>query len=105
MQKIVRNRGSMNVHAPMFSDSSWHQRLSEVGAANRGAPGAYWLHPFENYQTNCPYLVGSYKAVAAELKRYMSAGYFTYILDIPSSEEEFEHIAAVFELAHEGAAA
>ncbi|HLH39034.1 MAG TPA: LLM class flavin-dependent oxidoreductase [Bryobacteraceae bacterium] len=88
--------------ATKISDSSWHKRLSEIsGSAN----GAYWLHPFENYQTNCPYLVGSYETVSEELRRYMSHGYLTYILDIPQSQEEFEHTAACFDLARQGAAA
>lgn len=88
--------------ATKVSDSSWHKRLSEIGGS---AKGAYWVHPFENYQTNCPYLVGSYESVAEELKRYIAAGYLTYILDIPYAEEEFEHTALCFDLARPGAAA
>ncbi|MGH9559505.1 MAG: LLM class flavin-dependent oxidoreductase, partial [Bryobacteraceae bacterium] len=82
--------------ATKISDSAWHKRLSELGEDNNGT---YWLHPFENYQTNCPYLVGSYESVAREVARYVSAGYKTYILDIPASEEEFEHIGNVFNAA------
>jgi alkanesulfonate monooxygenase len=81
--------------AAKISDSAWHKRLAELGER----PGAYWLHPFENYQTNCPYLVGSYEVVAAELARYMSSGYRTFILDIPAAKEEFEHTSEVFRLA------
>ena len=87
--------------ATKVSDSSWHKRLAEI---SESAKGTYWLHPFENYQTNCPYLVGSYESVAGELRRYISSGYLTYILDIPHSEEEFEHTAACFDLARQGAA-
>ena len=85
--------------ATKVSDSAWHHRLSEISGNLDGARNTYWLHPFENYQTNCPYLVGSYEAVAGELARYMSAGHGTYILDIPAAEEEFDHISAVFKLA------
>jgi alkanesulfonate monooxygenase len=81
--------------ATKVSDSKWHKQLSALG----DRPGTYWLHPFENYQTNCPYLVGNYETVATELARYMGAGYSTYILDIPAAEDEFEHTRAVFELA------
>jgi alkanesulfonate monooxygenase len=91
--------------ANKVSDSAWHKRLAEVGAAVNGLRDTYWLHPFENYQTNCPYLVGSYDEVAFELHRYISVGYGTFILDIPFSEEEFEHIGAVFQLASRSAAA
>jgi alkanesulfonate monooxygenase len=85
--------------ANKVSDSAWHKQLAEIGKHAGADRGTYWLHPFENYQTNCPYLVGRYEKVAAELARYMSAGYRTFILDIPAAEEEFEHISTVFQLA------
>jgi len=59
------------------SDSAWHQRLSEIGKQSKDKRSTYWLHPFENYQTMCPYLVGNYETVATELARYISAGYRT----------------------------
>jgi alkanesulfonate monooxygenase len=95
--------------AQKVSDSVWHQRLSEIGSASANgitprSPDVYWLHPFENYQTNCPYLVGSYESVAAELARYMELGNRTYILDIPIDEGEFEHTGKVFQIASQRAA-
>lgn len=81
--------------ATKVSDSAWHKRLAELKDSGDGR-GAYWLHPFENYQTNCPYLVGNYETVAAEIARYMAGGYHTFILDIPAAEDEFNHIGAVF---------
>lgn len=84
--------------AMKVSDSAWHRRLSDIGSHSNGHRNTYWLHPFETYKTFCPYLVGSYEDVATELARYMAGGYRTYILDIPPSEEEFEHIGTVFQL-------
>jgi alkanesulfonate monooxygenase len=85
--------------AMKVSDSHWHRQLSEMageeGEADEQDP--YWLWPFENYSTFCPYLVGSYERVAAELERYVELGYGCFILDIPPSEEELHHIGAVFE--------
>ena len=89
--------------ATKVSDSVWHHRLTEIGSDSSGAGSTYWLHPFENYQTNCPYLVGSYENVTHELARYVKLGYRTFILDIPAAEEEFEHIAAVFQAASQAA--
>jgi alkanesulfonate monooxygenase len=83
--------------ATKVSDSSWHHRLSKVADESGDSGGAYWLHPFENYQTNCPYLVGSYEDVAEEVARYVEIGYRTFILDIPAAKEEFEHIGRVFQ--------
>jgi len=85
--------------AMKVSDSSWHRQLSEFGTAGASAENPYWLVPFENYKTFCPYLVGSYDRVADEIARYVEAGYRTYILDVPASAEEMEHIGEVFERA------
>jgi alkanesulfonate monooxygenase len=57
----------------------------------------YWLGPFENYRTFCPYLVGSYERVAQELQAYIEVGYGTFILDIPPSEEELQHTSIAFQ--------
>jgi alkanesulfonate monooxygenase len=62
----------------------------------------YWLGPFENYKTFCPYLVGSFESVAAEIERYLTIGYRTFILDIPPDAEELSTIQFVFELAQGG---
>jgi alkanesulfonate monooxygenase len=85
--------------ATKVSDSIWHHRLSEIGSQTGPKRETYWLQPFENYHTNCPYLVGSYNEVADELARYLGFGHRTFILDIPGAEEEFQHIAAAFQLA------
>ena len=85
--------------ATKVSDSAWHHRLSEIGGNSAPAREAYWLQPFENYHTNCPYLVGSYQEVAEELARYVGLGHRTFILDIPAAEEEFRHTALAFRVA------
>jgi alkanesulfonate monooxygenase len=85
--------------ATKVSDSVWHHQLAEIGAEANPNRDTYWLHPFETYKTNCPYLVGSYADVADHLAAYMRLGYLTFILDIPAEREEFPHIAHVFEAA------
>jgi len=78
------------------SDSAWHKQLSQVANSVEERTSPYWLVPFENYKTFCPYLVGSYERVAAELARYIERGYQTIILDIPPTQVELEHIKMVF---------
>jgi alkanesulfonate monooxygenase len=83
--------------AMKVSDSHWHRQLSELGTTPPSAENPYWLGPFENYKTFCPYLVGSYDTVAVELARYIDLGFGTFIVDIPPDEEELGHTALAFE--------
>src|SRR5262249_56156000 len=61
--------------AMKVSDSVWHGQLSALGEAS----GPYWLVPFQNYKTMCPYLVGSYEQVAGELTGSLAGGDRTFI--------------------------
>jgi alkanesulfonate monooxygenase len=81
------------------SDSLWHRQLSHLARASKLERPTYWLHPFENYKTFCPYLVGSYDVVADELSRYIRVGFSTFILDIPHTEEDLTHTSIAFERA------
>jgi len=89
--------------AMKVSDSTWHKQLSEMGAEAGTEDNPYWLTPFKNYKTFCPYLVGSYSRIAEELARYIAVGYETFILDIPPDEEELYHIGVVFDMASKAA--
>jgi alkanesulfonate monooxygenase len=80
--------------ANKVSDSVWHKQLSQLDQTTENNP--YWLVPFNNYKTMCPYLVGSYNCVANELARYIAVGYKTFILDIPPNEEDLHHTSIVF---------
>jgi alkanesulfonate monooxygenase len=87
--------------ATKVSDSVWHKQLSEMDEATGKSP--YWMVPFNNYKTMCPYLVGSYEQVADELARYFNAGFRTVILDIPPDREELTHTFAAFNRASQPA--
>jgi alkanesulfonate monooxygenase len=82
--------------AMKVSDSHWHKQLSQAAKDDGMREGPYWMWPFENYRTFCPYLVGDHAQVAAQIALYMNVGYRTFILDIPPSREELEHICRVF---------
>jgi alkanesulfonate monooxygenase len=103
-ERFPEDRKGQLIHqlAMKVSDSVWHKQLSAKGNSPTGQRNTYWLGPFQNYKTFCPYLVGSYAQVAGELACYLKAGYRTYILDIPCSEEELHHISIVFRRASEG---
>jgi alkanesulfonate monooxygenase len=95
--------------AMKVSDSGWHKQLSglegEQVIEEGGVPHPYWLGPFQNYKTFCPYLVGTHERVAREVTAYIGLGSTTFILDIPPSREELEHVSRVFRLAEDTAAA
>ncbi len=92
--RFPADRGGQIAHqlAMKVSDSHWHEQLSRQTQRE----GPYWMWPFENYKTFCPYLVGNYGQVAEQLGLYMQAGYSTFILDIPASREELDHIHVAF---------
>jgi alkanesulfonate monooxygenase len=92
----------MHALAMKTSDSHWHAQLSQLGDEENSV---YWLGPFEQYQTMCPYLVGSYAAVAEEIWGYLDRGFATFILDIPPDRSELDHINRAFALARERVAA
>lgn len=81
------------------SDSHWHKQLSELGDYAASSRNPYWLRPFENYRTFCPYLVGDYEEVSAVIGEYMSLGYTNFILDYPVSEDDLVHAGKVFDTA------
>jgi alkanesulfonate monooxygenase len=98
LERFPEDRKGQITHklAMKVSDSKWHEQLSKLGEKPVSDENPYWLGPFQNYKTFCPYLVGSYERVATDVARYIGAGYKTFILDIPPSEEELEHTAVVF---------
>jgi alkanesulfonate monooxygenase len=85
--------------AMKVSDSVWHHELSSAIEENKTTPGSYWLAPFENYKTFCPYLVGDYEQVAEELARYLDLACRTFILDVPVCEQDLQHARIAFDLA------
>jgi alkanesulfonate monooxygenase len=85
--------------AMKVSDSHWHKQISDMAKQPESTQAVYWIWPFENYKTFCPYLVGSYQEVCEEIRRYLQIGYRTFILDIPPNREELQHIQTVFQLA------
>ncbi|MBX9775272.1 MAG: LLM class flavin-dependent oxidoreductase [Xanthobacteraceae bacterium] len=83
--------------AMKVSDSVWHKQLSAASAQeSQAGESPYWLGPMQNYKTFCPYLVGSYGRVAAELERYIAMGFRTIILDIPPDRDDLAHTIEVF---------
>jgi len=97
-ERFPEDRKGQLMHqlAQKSSDSAWHEQLSK---RTETGDSPYWLIPFQNYKTFCPYLVGSYERVAEEVSRYLGLGYSTFILDIPPNAEELESIGKVFDFA------
>lgn len=83
--------------ARKVSDSAWYEQLSELGDSPTDRDSPYWLVPFKNYKTFCPYLVGSYGEVRHEVSKYIQRGVQTFILDVPPDREELYHTAVVFD--------
>lgn len=97
-ERFPANRKGQVMHrmARKVSDSVWHRELSDIAEERAAADDPYWLVPFENYATMCPYLVGSHDDVAQELGRYLELGYRTFLLDIPREEDDLLHASTAF---------
>lgn len=97
-ERFPANRRGQLEHAmaAKVSDSSWHKKLDELAKEGKNHKGPYWLWPYENYSTFCPYLVGDYPTVAGEIVRYLRLGYKTFILDIPRSSDDLMIAQEVF---------
>ncbi|MBO0877198.1 MAG: LLM class flavin-dependent oxidoreductase, partial [Pseudonocardia sp.] len=98
--RFPTDRGGQITHrlATAVSDSHWHRQLAgarDPSGDLSGEPDPYWLGPFHNYKTFCPYLVGSYDRVARMLSHYIDLGTTTVILDVPQREEDLAHTAVV----------
>jgi alkanesulfonate monooxygenase len=85
--------------ANKVSDSHWHKLLFRQAEERSGEGGPYWMGPFENYKTMCPYLVGSYEEVADALAQYLRKGFGTFIVDEPETEADLKHARVAFDLA------
>jgi alkanesulfonate monooxygenase len=106
-QRFPEDRKGQITHqlAMKVSDSAWHRQLSQLAEESEPEIDAYWLVPFQNYKTFCPYLVGRYDRVGDELARYLRAGFRTFILDVPPSEDDLRHTHVAFTTAAQQVAA
>lgn len=95
LRRFPEDRRGQVTHqlAIKVSDSAWHRQLSAIAPALE-SESAYWMVPFQNYKTFCPYLVGSHTRVGEEIARYLAAGCRTIILDVPAAVDEMRHIQA-----------
>jgi alkanesulfonate monooxygenase len=106
-ERFPEDRKGQIAHAVAMkvSDSRWHQQLSRSDAGggeherDGQARNPYWLVPFQNYKTFCPYLVGTHECIADLVAGYIRLGARTFILDIPQSEDDLRHTALVFDAA------
>ncbi|MGD8375012.1 MAG: LLM class flavin-dependent oxidoreductase [Acidobacteriota bacterium] len=78
------------------SDSSWHKQLSALDEEELSDAFPYWLTPFRNYKTFCPYLVGTYDRLASIVARYVRVGFRVFITDIPVRDDDLRHQQEVF---------
>jgi alkanesulfonate monooxygenase len=82
------------------SDSEWVKELGRSATLPDGHP--YWLGPYMNNKSSCPFLVGKDTDVAAELAGYISLGLTTFLVESPADHEDAEFITAAFGLAQAG---
>lgn len=90
-------------YSDSLSDSTWVKELGKAIAIPEGHP--YWLGPYRNYQSSCPFLVGDFEEVVTELVAYIRLGIRTFLLEQPESFEDSNLITRAFDLARSRASA
>lgn len=97
------NQQGMNVHKHLQdnSNATWKAELWDKAQKAKEDENPFWLKPFETFQADCPYYVGSYDDLADLLTSAVMSGTSTFILDIVPEEEEYVHINRTFELMEE----
>ncbi|MFB8031151.1 LLM class flavin-dependent oxidoreductase [Streptomyces sp. NPDC056465] len=78
------------------SDSRWVADLSTADEFPGGPDSPYWMGPFLNHATYCPYLVGSHEKVEHEIRSYVDSGCGTFVLDTARADDDYARTAAVF---------
>jgi alkanesulfonate monooxygenase len=73
------------------TDAVWKQQLTQ-GVDDH----IFRLQPFKNFQTDCPYLVGSHEDVAQYITKYIDAGARTFIVE--TAQEDLVSLHAVMDI-------
>ena len=93
-------RGSMvQDYVTETSDSTWVRRLGSL--VRPDGSSSYWLSPFRNGYTSCPFLVGSVEEVAVSLATYIMNGVTIFLIEQPATRAEAREITLVFKRASE----
>ncbi|MGJ4946788.1 LLM class flavin-dependent oxidoreductase [Bradyrhizobium sp. HKCCYLS20291] len=74
------------------TDSVWKRQLRDAGQSGDIHDNGYWLLPYLTFESDCPYLVGSYDEIGARLRRLAEQNVTTMILDVIADEAELAHI-------------
>jgi alkanesulfonate monooxygenase len=74
-----------------ITESSWQGSIASLTMPDNNNGDPYWLVPFRNYHTYCPYLVGSYDEVGEAVGKYLSGGVRAFILDEPEGPDDLQH--------------
>lgn len=82
------------------TDSNWKKELNQLAAKDHKNKN-YWMDPFKNFKSDCPYYIGSHDQIADILVYYINTGVKSFILDIPPIEEEYMNINMAFQIALE----
>lgn len=74
-----------------ITESSWQDAIISLDLPDNNNGNPYWLVPFRNFHSFCPYLVGSYDEVVEELRKYLRGGVRAFILDDPREQEDLRY--------------
>lgn len=87
--------------AMQATDATWKRRLWSESESEEISTCGYWLGPFKNFQSDCPYVVGERAVLSGIIAELVRKGTSTFVIDTPVAEVELQEIAAAFKGARE----
>lgn len=83
------------------SDSTWVKNFASEHDLPEGEQ-PYWLSPYLNYQSSCPFLVGDVDEIMKEIQLYIRAGFSMFLIERPECRADSSLITETFRAAAKG---
>jgi alkanesulfonate monooxygenase len=81
------------------TDSVWKARMKRLAEGEGREARGYWLEPFKNFYTEAAYFVGSRDRVSRLIRGLVERGVSTFILTLPTAEEDYRQVSLAFRAA------
>ncbi|MDE1476888.1 LLM class flavin-dependent oxidoreductase [Xenorhabdus bovienii] len=86
-------------HTMKYTDAQWKHHLYQQAQESSSASNGYWISPFKNNRSDCPYVVKSHQEMADMVARLIFQGTTSFIVDLPEDVSQLAELSQVFAIA------